>query len=321
MRVLVTGGAGFLGKALAQRLLQRGDEIIIFDTSLSGLDNLHSAFGHRLEVVAGSITDMAALALAFKAHRPDAVVHCAAVVGMLASPMTAMRVNVEGSVNVLDAMRLFETRRCIHISSEETYGNFQAATIDEEHPQRPVTAYGVSKLAVEHLSRTYNVLHGLEVIHLRTSWVYGAGLLRHRVPKNLIDAALSGQPLHIPHGGDSAIDHTHIDDFVSGVALALDHADHPYDAYHIASGTSLTLHEMVDAIKGIVPGADISVGPGPYRYLGELEICRKGALDISRANRVFGYVPRLSFAAGAREYVDRSISGRCVPESRHAATA
>jgi UDP-glucose 4-epimerase len=315
MRVLVTGGAGFLGKALIQRLLQRGDNVVAFDTTLSGLDKLQEAFGHRLDTVAGDITDMAALAFTFKTHRPDAVVHCAAVVGMLANPLTSVRINVEGSVNVLDAMRLFDTRRCIHISSEESYGNFRAATVDEEHPQHPVTAYGISKLAVEHLSRTYRELHGLEVVHLRTSWVYGVGLPRNRVPKNLIDAALGGRPLHIPRGGESAIDHTHVDDFVSGVVLALDHADHPYDAYNIASGTSLTLHEVVETIKAIVPGADISVGPGAYRYLGELEICRKGALDVSRAHRVFGYAPRFDFALGMRDYVERSRSGKSAFES------
>jgi nucleoside-diphosphate-sugar epimerase len=310
MRVFVTGGAGFLGKALIQRLLQRGDNVVAFDTTVASLADLQEACGDRLIAVAGDITDMSRVALAFKMHTPDAVVHCAAVVGMLATPTTAMRTNVEGSVNVFDAMRLFDVRRCIHISSEESYGAFHAAMIDEDHPQNPVTAYGISKLTVEHLSRSYRILHDLDVIHLRTSWVYGVTLPRNRVPKNLIEAALAGRPLHLSHGGESAIDHTHVDDFVSGVVLALDHPQHPYDAYNIGSGTSPTLYEVVETIKEIVPGADISVGPGLYRYLGELEICRKGALDVSRARRVFGYVPRFDFRAGVRDYVDRALQGK-----------
>jgi UDP-glucose 4-epimerase len=310
MRVFVTGGAGFLGKALIERLLHRGDDVVAFDTTVASLADLQDAFGDRLIAVAGDITDMSRVAFAFKMHAPDAVVHCAAVVGILATPTGAMRTNVEGSVNVFDAMRLFGVRRCIHISSEESYGTFHAAIIDEDHPQNPVTAYGISKLTVEHLSRSYRILHDLDVIHLRTSWVYGATLPRNRVPKNLIDAALAGRPLHLPHGGESAIDHTHVDDFVSGVVLALDYPKHPYDAYNIGSGTSLTLYDVVQAIKEIVPGADISVGPGLYRYLGELEICRKGALDVSRARSVFGYVPRFDFRAGVRDYVERTLRGK-----------
>lgn len=309
MRILVTGGAGFLARAMIRCLLQRGDSVMAFDTTLAALADLQGAYGGRLTAVAGDITDMSGIALAFKAHRPDAVIHCAAVVGMLATPIAAMRINVEGSVHVFDAMRLFGVRRCMHISSEESYGPFQAAMIGEDHPQNPVTAYGISKLTVEHLSRSYRRLHDLDVIHLRTSWVYGVTLPRNRIPKNLIDAALAKRPLHLARGGDSAIDHTHIDDFASGAILALDHPHHAYDAYNIGSGTAPTLYEVVETIKEIVPGANISVGPGRYRYFGELEICNKGALDVSRARREFGYAPRFDFRAGVREYVERALHG------------
>jgi nucleoside-diphosphate-sugar epimerase len=310
MRILVTGGAGFLARAVIRRLLQRGDSVVALDTNLAALADLQRAFGERLSAVAGDVTDMGGIALAFQAHRPDAVVHCAAIVGMLATPVAAMRVNAEGSLNVFDAMRLFGVRRCIHVSSEESYGPFRAAVIDEDHPQNPVSAYGVSKLAVEHLARGYRALHGLEVIHLRTSWVYGFDLPRNRIPKNLIDAALANRPLHLAHGGDSAIDQTHIDDFASGTILALDHPQHAFDAYNIASGTAPTLYQMVETIREIVPGAEISVGPGRYRYFGELEICEKGALDVGRARREFGYAPRFDLRAGVREYVERAQQAR-----------
>ena len=308
MRVFVTGGAGFLGKSLARSLLERGDTVVAFDINVAGLTDLQGAAGDRLCAVTGNITDMGSIAAAFKLHSPDVVVHCAAALGV-PTPIAAIRTNIEGSVNVFDAMRLFDIRRCIHISSEESYGPFRAAMIDENHPQNPVTAYGISKLAVEQLARTFKSVHGLEVIHLRTSWVYGVGLPRNRVPKNLIEAALSGRPLHIPYGGDTAIDHTYVDDFVAGALLALDHPHHPYDVYNIGSGTAPTLYEVVEIIKESLPDADISVGAGVYRYFGEFEICRKGALDVGRAHRVFGYVPCFDFRAGVREYVRRARGG------------
>jgi UDP-glucose 4-epimerase len=302
MRVLVTGGGGFLGNALALALARRGDTAIAFDTNL---ETLRPFAASHVILAPGDITDMGNIAQVFKAHRPDAVIHCAAIVGVLASlgsPINIVRVNIEGSLHVLETMRLYGVKRIVHISSEETYGAFQAPIADENHPMNPVMPYGVTKVAVEHLGRSYRDLHGIEMINLRTSWVYGPLLPRNRVPKNLIDAALNGTALHIEQGGDSAIDHTYIDDFVAGTLAALDHPNHPYDAYNLSSGTAPTLFEVVDAVKQIVPGAKVSIGPGVYRHGDRIEIPRKGALDNSRARQVFGYVPRFDIRAGLAAY-------------------
>ncbi len=304
MHILITGGGGFLGSALTQALLARGDSVTAFDTNLATLapQRAHA----RLTLAAGDITDLANVARVMIAARPDAVIHAAAIVGVvnaMGSPLTVMRVNVEGSLNVFEAMRLAGTRRVLHISSEETYGPFQADLIDEEHPQRPVGPYGISKLTVEHLGRTYRDLHGLEVIHLRTTWVFGPGLPRNRIPKNLLDAALAGMSLHLPSGAESAIDHTYIDDFVSGTLKALDCARHPFDAYHIASGRSATVADLVRHVQELVPGADLSVGPGVYRFNDQVPIVRKGALSIERARNTFGYEPAYDIRRALAAYL------------------
>src|SRR5512145_279031 len=123
MRVLVTGGGGFLGAAIARALAARGDTAIAFDTQLADRGGERGLVG-----APGDITDMANVAHAMMAHRPDAVVHCAAIVGVLsslASPINVVRVNVEGLVNLFEAMRLAGVRRCVHLSSEEVYGPFR----------------------------------------------------------------------------------------------------------------------------------------------------------------------------------------------------
>src|SRR6185295_3705651 len=119
MRALITGGGGFLGAEVAKALIARGDTAIAFDPQLNALASVSDAYLVR---VPGDITDLASIAQAVKMHQPDAVIHCAAIVGALASlgsPINVVRVNIEGSLNVFEAMRLGGIRRCIHISSEE----------------------------------------------------------------------------------------------------------------------------------------------------------------------------------------------------------
>lgn len=304
MRVLVTGGGGFLGAATVRALTARGDTAIAFDTRFQASD----AAGRRGELieVVGSITDLASLAGTALTHRPDAVVHCAAIVGVLSSvgsPLEIVRVNVEGSLNVFEAMRLAKVPRCIHLSSEEVYGAFRAPRIDETHPLDPVYPYGICKATVEQLGRTYRELHGVEVINLRTSWVYGPGLPRDRIPKNLVDAALAGRPLHIAAGAETAIDHTYVDDVVAAIVAALDHPRHRFDAYNVASGTAVTVAELARIVGEIVPGAALSVGPGPYCHGDRVAVVAKGALDVSRAAAEFGWRPGHDIRTGLAAYV------------------
>jgi UDP-glucose 4-epimerase len=238
----------------------------------------------------------------FEKHRPDAVVHTAAIVGVLQAadiPLKALRVNVEGAVNVFEAMRLSGVKRVIHISTEETYGDFQTPTIDEEHPQRPVSVYGLTKLAVEHYGRVYSRNFGLECINVRTCWVYGPHLPRLRLPRTFIEAALRGEPYHQAGGGNFAVDQVYIDDTVAGVLLALDKPQHRFDAYNIGTGVAPTLRDAAEAVNRAIPGARITVGDnGPYRLEGVVLSAVKGALDIRRAQAELDYQPRYDLQRG-----------------------
>jgi UDP-glucose 4-epimerase len=314
-RVLVTGGAGWLGAAVVRRLAARGDQVVVLDNFQAGTPENLEGLGSNLRLITGDITDLSGLLVLIKEHRVQRIVHAAAIVSVISSlgaPSHVTRVNIEGTLNVLEAMRLFDVERTVHISSEETYGDFRYEPIDEEHPLAPTAPYGITKVASEHLGRFYRALHKTDFINVRTSWVYGPSFPRLRIPRILIEAALENRPLHLPSGGDARIDHTYLDDCVDGILLALDHPSHPYDVYNIASGQSWSTAEMVAMVRELIPGADLSVGPGPHRFTDEMVAPKKGALDITRARTVLGYQPKYDLRHGLAANIEWYRRGRPV---------
>jgi UDP-glucose 4-epimerase len=311
-RFLVTGAGGFIGSEITRALASRGDEVWAFDIAQRpALKDIAGRFP-SVRPVCGEMTEWSHLMQALRDAQPDAVIHCAAIVGVAASagaPLTTFRVNVEGALHLMEAMRMLGVRRLVNLSTEEVYGHFLSDLITEDHPCLPLMPYGISKFAVEQLARDYVRLHGLQCIHLRTCWVYGPGLPRPRIPKTLIDAAVAGEPLHLAAGGDFRVDHLYIDDLVAGVLAALDKTDHRFDAYHIASGTAPSLAEIVALLKELVPGAQLSVGPGAYRFADNLAVVRKGALDIRRARAELGYAPRYDIRSGLAACVNAQRGG------------
>ncbi len=300
-KTLVTGAGGFLGSAISRALLARGEEVVALDCAAAASRlNLLAETPGCISVLC-DITDGDAVDAVFAQHHPTAVIHCASIVGVLASlsaPIHLMRVNVEGSINLFESMARHNCARVIHLSSEEIYGSFLAERIDENHREAPLHAYGISKAAVEHLGRSYRETHGTECINIRTSWVYGPGFLRDRLPMNMIRAAAECRPLHVPFGAAERIDYTYLDDAVDGVLGAYFCSKHEYDAYHISSDSAPSLAEIAEILSELAPGTEISVGPGRYRHGGNAAIPKKGALSCDRARTAFGYVPKFDIRAG-----------------------
>jgi len=302
-KILVTGAGGWLGAEVVKTLLARGDSVIGADIAMGqAITTLAARHPNALTLVGADLCEWSQIMRVFNDHHPDAVIHTAAIVGVAQcadTPVKANRVNVEGSINLFEAMRLAGVKRVVHVSTEETYGDFQAPAIDEEHPQKPVSVYGATKLAVEHYGRVYSRDHGLECINVRTCWVYGPHLPRLRVPRTFIEAALRGQPLHAEDGANLAVDQVYIADTVAGLVLALDKKTHRHDSYNVATGVAPTIADVAEAVNRAIPGARISVGSrGPYRHGGTIVCAKKGALDISRARIELGYEPQYDLQRG-----------------------
>jgi UDP-glucose 4-epimerase len=309
-KILVTGASGWLGTEIVKTLLARGDAVIGTDIVISPATTALATRYPALTAVAADLCEWPQVLRLLNDHRPDAVIHAAAIVGVIQCadiPIKANRVNVEGSINLFEAMRLAGVKRIVHVSTEETYGDFNAPSIDEEHPQKPVSVYGATKLAVEHYGRMYSRDHGLECINVRTCWVYGPHLPRLRVPRTFVEAALRGEALHAPDGAELAVDQVYVADTVAGLLLALDKETHRYDSYNVATGVAPTIADVAEAVNRAVPGGRITVGSrGPYRHGGKVLSAKKGALDISRARAELGYEPRYDLQRGIEATVEET---------------
>ena len=193
----------------------------------------------------------------------------------------------------------------LDISSEEVYGTFVYEPADEDHPLSPTMPYAITKLTVENFTRFYQKFFGLDIITIRTSWVYGIGLPRNRPPKTLIENSLKGVPTVMTCGADHKTDHTYIDDFVQGALRALDVKEPQNRVFNIASGEAHTYREMARMVEEIIPGPKITVGPGLLKYAENIDAPQKGALDIQRARTELGYQPKYNLYEGLKQYVAR----------------
>jgi UDP-glucose 4-epimerase len=303
MRLLVTGGAGYIGSIVAQQLLARGNEVTV-------LDSLYR--GHRAAVPAGAefvqadLLEPDALARAFQA-KYDGVLHFAALtlVGeSVEQPERYYRGNVVGSLNLLDAMRAAGVKRIVFSSTAATYGEPDTVPISEDVPQRPVNAYGGSKLAVDRMLTDEARAHALAAVSLRYFNVAGAsGPLgedhepeTHLVP--LILQAAAGAREHVSifgtdyetRDGTALRDYVHVDDLATAHVLALENAvPGRHDIFNLGSGTGYTVREVIDAARRVT-GRAFEVREGPRRPGDPAALVASG----ERARQALGWTPERS---------------------------
>jgi UDP-glucose 4-epimerase len=304
--ILITGGAGFLGSHLATALAREGDRVLVYDNLSAGFPENLAEVKEQVKFVHGDILDLSFLIRTMMAEKVDRVIHTAALVSFAPSvekPALTAKINIEGTINVLEASRIVGAGRILDISSEEVYGDFQYEPADEDHPHLPTMPYAITKVAAEKYEEFFHRYFGMDVVIVRTSWVYGPGLPRVRVPKVFIENGLNGIPTHLASGGDYRVDHTYIEDFVQGALLAFQKEDLKHRVFNIASGKAYTFSEVAEMVKRLVPGAEITVGPGFLKHTQQVDAPRKGALSIERARLELGYEPKYDLFEGLRTYV------------------
>lgn len=310
MKFLVTGGAGFIGSHVSERLLAGGHSVVVVDElntfydpaiKQRNLDDLR-ARGGDLEFVRADIADAAALEAAF-AHGPfDQVVHLAARAGVrpsLLEPALYQRVNVEGTVNILEAARKQGTKKFVLASSSSVYGVNAKVPFSEDDPIfQAISPYAASKLACEALGHVYHHIYGLDITMLRFFTVYGPrqrpDLAIHKFAR-LID---EGRPIPVFGDGSTARDYTYVDDIVDGVMACVERS-FGYEVFNLGESQTVKLHELISLLEGAL-GKKAVIDRQPMQP-GDVPIT---FADVSKARRLLDYDPRTKIAAGIPKFVE-----------------
>ncbi len=308
-RILVTGGAGFIGSNLVDRLLAEGREVVAVDSldDFYSADlkraNLRAAAGHEaFRLVEMDIRDAEGIGRLCEDIRPDAVVHLAARAGVRPSieqPALYADVNVTGTTNLLQAASRIEGRpRFVYASSSSVYGDRNTVPFREtDAVDHPVSPYAATKKGCELLAHAFHHLHGLPVTGLRFFTAYG--------PRNRPDlaiakfAALIEDDRPVPMFGDGSTrrDYTFIDDIVDGVVRAIDRCT-GHHLYNLGNSQPVALNEMIATL-----GDALGKTPKIERFPEQPGDVKQTYADISRAREELGYDPRTRLDEGLRRYV------------------
>jgi UDP-glucose 4-epimerase len=304
--ILITGGCGFLGWNITRGLAQAGEKVICYDVKEPDSRLVHWK-NEKIKIIKGDVGDLKKVCEVVEDEKVEKIVHGGAILGYSSNYdeiRQYIKTNIEGTLNILEAMRIGGTIKGVYLSSEEVYGTFQSTLANETHQIDPVGIYAITKYTGESLINLYHNEHDIDCLILRTCWVYGPGLPRERPPWFLVEKAVKGEKGFIKNGADQLSDKTYIDDLVCGVQLALSSKKTRHRTFNIASGQLTTLGQMVEMIGKIVPGAQIIVGPGLLDNSDRVKLPQKGALDITRAREELGYKPRYDLEKGLRAYIE-----------------
>jgi UDP-glucose 4-epimerase len=296
MRVLVTGGSGFIGSHVVDKLRARGHDPVIYDLRPSPW---HRDPDHPVDTVLGSITDREALERAL--HSCDAVAHLAAVADVNdvhAEPEDAERVNARGTVAVLEAARRAGVKRIVYASTIWVYSDCEPEAVDEDTLLPPPShLYTSTKLAGELYCKAYQELYGIDYTILRFGIPYGPRAREAAVIPAFVNKALAGEPLTLAGDGSQSRKFVYVEDLADGVAAGLDGAA-VNRVYNLASDETVTIKQIAETIKELMGEVEIVHTPArPGDFGGKI-------VSSDRAERELGWTAATPFSEGVRKYID-----------------
>ncbi|SFI65483.1 SDR family oxidoreductase [Thermoflavimicrobium dichotomicum] len=303
MKVLVTGGAGFVGSHIVDQLIARGDQVAIVDDMSTGKEEyIHpSARFYRMDITSEQMEEV------FAKEKPEIVIHQAAQILVPVSvedPVFDAKVNILGTLNLLEACRKYGVKKIVYASSAAVYGNPKYLPIDEKHPIQPLSGYGISKHTPEHYLTIYRNLYGLEYTVLRYANIYGIRQEPHGeggVVSILINQMIKGKTFKIFGDGEQTRDYIYVEDVAKANLAAIQAGDG--HILNIGTGISTSLNELIRLFETVtnqtIQKEYEAERPGDIKH---------SYFDNTRARSVLAWEPTVSLKEGLRRtyeyYVD-----------------
>ena len=332
---LVTGGAGFIGSHLVGKLLEKGNRVICVDNfnefydynikvrnvisstksnavdsakirieELAGLKKMTNSENYSLEIV--DISKIELLEEVFSKNKIDCVIHLAAMAGVrpsIENPLLYERVNVKGTMNILELMKKYNIKKFVCASSSSVYGNNEKVPFNEtDNVDRAISPYAATKKACEVIGHTYHHLYNIDTIMLRFFTVYGPGQRPDLAIHKFTRAILEGKAIPFYGDGTTKRDYTYIDDIIQGVMKSVEYVENNskvYEIFNLGESETISLKRMLETIENAL---------GKKALLEKLPMqpgdVQQTYADISKAKKMLGYEPKTKFEDGIAKFVE-----------------
>ena len=307
MKILITGGAGFIGSHLCDMYVKKEYTVLCLDNFMSGnLANIRHLLNYRnFKLINGDIRDFNLLEKVMR--NVDTVFHLAAQIHVdrsIVEPKLTYEINVLGTLNVLEAARIYDVRRVIYVSSSEVYGSAQYVPMDENHPLNAPHPYGASKIAADRMCRAYTETYNMDICIMRPFNIFGprqkdtgyggaVSIFTKRV--------LANMPPIIYGDGEQTRDYTYVKDILVAFDKILNYEKPLKEPINFGTGREIKIIDLANKIielcgkKGELEPVHVAPRPGEVRRL---------VADFSRARRILGWEPKYTLEDGLREFID-----------------
>ncbi|MDU1068724.1 MULTISPECIES: NAD-dependent epimerase/dehydratase family protein [Clostridium] len=307
-RILLTGGAGFIGTKLCEVLSEKNKILIYDNLNRNSIKNTKLLDRDNIRLIEGDILDFQHIKEVVNEFKPQIIIHLAAVAGIdtvIRNPVNTMQVNMIGTYNILESIKNLNIERFIDFSTSEVFGSY-AYKVDEKHTTNlaPVGearwTYSVSKLAGEHLAHSYYKQYGLPIVTVRPFNIYGPGQVGEGAVHHFVKRAIVNEEIQIHGDGDQIRSWCYIDDFVQGILLCIEKDEAVGNSFNIGNpkGT-ITISMLAKLVK------DIAKSKSEIVYILKTYVDVELRIpSIDKAKEILGYIPKYDLEVG----IERTIN-------------